>query len=354
MNHSFSLPDSAINCGPLRDFFPAWLERRQGYSRIVVIADTNTRALCLPVFLQQTGLNAAGLALIEIPAGEAGKNLSTCEKVWGEMLAARLDRKALAINLGGGVAGDLGGFCAATFKRGIDFVQIPTTLLSMTDAAIGGKLGIDFQGIKNTIGVFRHPEAVFVDPVFLHTPPRRELLSGFAEVIKHALIGAPELWQQIEQLAELDTASCQTFLPASIGVKVHVVTEDPLEKGLRALLNFGHTIGHALESYWLDTPDPLTHGEAVATGMICESWLAWGQHPHTEKISRLIGRFFPHRTIPESAFPLLWQMMQQDKKNAAGAVRIAVPDPAQSFRLHTIKPSREAVEQSLRYYNEGG
>lgn len=350
MSPAFQLHDSAIFCAPLRDGFPDWLGR-QRYSRIAVVADSNTRALCLPVLLEQTGLPAADLYIVEIPAGETHKTLSTCEKVWSGMLAAQLDRKALVINLGGGVVGDLGGFCAATFKRGIDFVQAPTTLLSMTDAAIGGKTGIDFQGIKNTIGVFQQPKAVFADPVFLQTLPRRELLSGFAEVIKHALIGAPELLEQIERTEQLSVADCQAYLPASIGVKVRVVAEDPLEKGLRALLNFGHTIGHALESYWLDSTDPLTHGEAVAAGMICETWLASGDRAYTQKVCGLIGRFFPHRIIPETAFPRLWQMMQQDKKNAAGAVRIAVPNPDQPFDLHLVEPTREAVEQSFRMYN---
>nr|MBP6827013.1 3-dehydroquinate synthase [Saprospiraceae bacterium] len=293
MPQTFGLHDYSVHLGDLRETFPSWLRGRD-YSQVWILTDENTRRHCLPLFAEKTGLPADS-GIIEIPAGEQYKNLSTCERVWQSMLDARLDRRALLVNLGGGVIGDLGGFCAATWKRGIDFVQAPTTLLSMTDAAIGGKLGIDFQSIKNTIGVFKNPGAVFVDPVFLQTLPERELRSGFAEVIKHALIGDPVLWRRIQsdgvtsshpvtemvqseavtsshpvtEMAQseavtsshrLTTNKWFDVLQASISVKVRVVQEDPFEKGLRAILNFGHTIGHALESYYLETPEPLTHG----------------------------------------------------------------------------------------------
>lgn len=331
MQTVFSLPDYSVCCGNLREYFPGWLRERR-YSKILILADSNTRRLCLPVLHAQTGL-PADTPVVEIPAGEAFKTLATCEGVWQQLLEHRLDRQALIINLGGGVVGDLGGFCAATFKRGVDFIQVPTTLLSMTDAAIGGKLGIDFQGIKNAVGVFHYPAAVFVDPAFLSTLPERELRSGFAEVIKHALIGDPQLWQKIGRLNALSPAACAELLPASIAVKVRIVSEDPLEKGLRALLNFGHTIGHALESYWLDSPDPLTHGEAVAMGMILETRHAWGDQPLTHEIETVIRRFFPARPIPDGAQADLWQLMQHDKKNAAGVVRMALPVPGQPFQL---------------------
>ncbi|MCK6694924.1 MAG: 3-dehydroquinate synthase, partial [Thermoanaerobaculia bacterium] len=273
MQHTFQLTDYPVFLAPLEETLPAWL-RKHDYSQIFMVTDENVRQYCLSVFLQKAGLPAS-VPLVVIPAGEWHKNLSAGEQIWQAMFNARLDRKALVINLGGGVIGDMGGFCAATFKRGVDFIQVPTTLLAMTDAAIGGKLGVDFQGIKNAVGVFRNPAAVFADPLFLQTLPPRELRSGFAEVIKHALIGDPVLWEKIRNIPAgrlgAGNADWSDLLHASIAVKVRVVTEDPLEKGIRALLNFGHTIGHAIESYFLNTDDPLTHGEAVAIGMVCET-----------------------------------------------------------------------------------
>ena len=323
---------------------PGWLKQRD-YSRIFIVTDNNIRGHCLPVFFQKSGLSPA-TPLVQASAGERYKTLSTCEIIWQAMFDARLDRKTLVVNLGGGVIGDMGGFCASTFKRGVDFIQIPTTLLAMTDAAIGGKLGIDFQGIKNAVGVFRNPAAVFVDPVFLKTLPSRELHSGFAEVIKHALIGDPGLWGKIRAIpaGQLTTGEMDwlELLRASIAVKVRVVAEDPLEKGLRALLNFGHTIGHAIESYFLDTSDPLTHGEAVAIGMICEAPMA--------ELSDIILLHFPHQPIPEDAFPALWELMLHDKKNASGTVRIAVPD-TEPFSMRLLELTQDEMGQRLRYYN---
>ena len=348
--YTFHPGDYGGYAGDLRESFPAWL-RGRSCSQVWILADENTRRHCLPLFALKTGL-PADTNIIEIPAGESHKNLDTCAQIWRAMLDARLDRNALVVNLGGGVTGDIGGFCAATWKRGVDFVQVPTTLLSMTDAAIGGKLGIDFQGVKNTIGVFKNPAAVFVDPVFLQTLPERELRSGLAEVIKHALIGDPALWRRIQSDGVTWSHPVThdywiDALRASIAVKVRVVQEDPFEKGLRAILNFGHTVGHALESYYLDTADPLTHGEAVAIGMICETALSGEK---TQEIASVIMRHFPHRPVPAAAFPALWDLMQQDKKNALGKVRMALPGP-EPFTMRVLEPEREAVERSLEYYN---
>ena len=201
MKPTFQLPNYPIWVGPLAQTFPAWFESA-GYTQVFLIADAETRKHCLPIFLQETGLSP-DVPGTTIPAGEHFKNMHTCAHIWQDMLAAGLDRKALVINLGGGVVGDMGGFCAATYKRGVDFVQIPTTLLSMTDASVGGKLGIDFNGIKNAIGLFGDPVAVFSDPIFFNTLSERELRSGFAEVIKHAIIGDAELWDHLQQLADL-------------------------------------------------------------------------------------------------------------------------------------------------------
>ena len=266
------------------------------------------------------------------------------------MLTAKLDRKALVVNLGGGVIGDMGGFCAATWKRGVDFMQVPTTLLAMTDAAIGGKTGIDFQGIKNTIGVFQQPVAVFVDPVFLQTLPERELRSGYAEVIKHALIGGSELTDSLTSSETISSLNWLDILQKSIAVKVRVVQEDPLEKGLRMLLNFGHSIGHALESWFLETEEPLTHGEAIYIGMVCEAFLV-GNERFQKAVLKLGQHVFPHRKIDTGIFPAIWELMQQDKKNSSGTVRMAVPDEM-PFSMKIIEPTQADVKRSLVFYND--
>ena len=350
LSHTFPLADYAVYLGPLSETLPAWLQERS-YSSIFVITDENTHEYCLP-YLHDLLSSVAGNVVL--PPGEIFKTLATCSQVWQAMLDAHLDRKALVVNLGGGVIGDLGGFCAATWKRGVDFIQIPTTLLSMTDAAIGGKLGIDFQGLKNVVGVFQNPAAVFVDPVFLRTLPERELLSGFAEVIKHAFIGDVGLWRNIEAMPNLEDAPWLAILRASIAVKVQVVSADPHEKGLRMLLNYGHTIGHAVESYFLKTPFPRTHGEAIALGMIAESWLARTAIPSGHNLLAqtitLIAASFAHDPIPEAAFAEIWTTMQQDKKNIAGAVRIAVPGE-EPYSMQVLETNADAVAESLRFYN---
>ncbi len=350
MRHTFSPPGYPVLLGHLAETFPEWLAQ-QRYSQIFLLTDENTDRHCKADFLAKTGLPADTPGWC-IPPGELHKTLATCETIWSAMFAARLDRNALVINLGGGVLGDMGGFCAATYKRGVDFIQVPTTLLAMTDAAIGGKLGVDFQGLKNAVGVFQNPAAVFVDPDFLHTLPYRELRSGFAEVIKHALIGAPALWQTIQELTDLSEADWFAVLRDSIAVKVQVVTEDPLEKGLRAVLNLGHTIGHAVESYYLESSDPLTHGEAIAMGMISESHLAYGPGARLDETVATIQRFFLHTPVPESAFDALWTLMQNDKKNTDGGVRIGVPGES-AFTLLNRVITREEMEAGVVFYNKG-
>ncbi|MDO8367975.1 MAG: 3-dehydroquinate synthase [Saprospiraceae bacterium] len=348
MSPTFLLHHCPIYLGPLAESIPSWL-KNQDYSQVFVLCDENTRQNCLPYFLEKTGLPYK-VQWTEIKSGEGEKTLATCEKIWQSMLDAKLDRRVLVVNLGGGVIGDMGGFCAATWKRGVDFVQVPTTLLSMTDAAIGGKTGIDFHGIKNIIGVFQQPAAVFVDPVFLQTLPQRELRSGFAEVIKHALIGDPNLSDRLLSMETIRSANWTDILQKSIAVKVRVVQEDPLEKGLRMLLNFGHTIGHALESWFLETDEPLTHGVAIYIGMICEAGFLMGKRDLRAEVVALGQNVFPHLKIDPNIFPAIWERMQQDKKNSSGTVRMAVPDEM-PFSLKIIEPDQLAVERSLTFYN---
>ena len=233
----------------------------------------------------------------------------------------------------------------------------------MTDASVGGKLGIDFQGIKNTIGVFQDPAAVFVDPDFLKTLPERELRSGMAEVVKHALIGSPLLLVQLSDTRMLSESLdaperyqpwWHRLLSDSIAVKARIVADDPHEQGLRMLLNYGHTVGHAIESYFLKTPFPLTHGEAIAIGMICESWLARtvvpDGHNHLARVIGTVSEVFLHHPVPESAYEEIWAAMQQDKKNTTDAVRCAVPT-GESFGMEILEVTETALTESLNFYN---
>ena len=241
------------------------------YSHIAILVDEFTNKYCLPII---EDLLPSNFTKILIKSGEHHKNLATCERVWDRMTNANMDRHSLLVNLGGGVIGDLGGFCASTYKRGIDFIQIPTTLLAQVDASVGGKLGIDFHGLKNHIGVFQLPKAVLIDPKFIDTLSIQQKKSGFAEIIKHCLIRDEQEWNVIRQQSfeELDLSK---LIAHSVAIKEAVVLEDPKEAGLRKILNFGHTLGHAIETYLLDKGKrKILHGEAIAIGMIVEAFIS--------------------------------------------------------------------------------
>lgn len=311
---------------------PWW--KRQRYSSAFLIADENTARECHPVLEAAMGFSIP--LGVTLPAGEQHKTLESCSHIWEAMQHARLDRKALVVLLGGGVVGDMGGFCAATYMRGLDYIQIPTTLMAMTDSSIGGKLGIDFLGVKNNIGVFGRAKGIFPDPVFLKTLPERELRSGFAEVAKHAIIGDPGLWQLLQQVNSCTEMDWNLVLPRSMAVKQHIVHLDPKEKNLRKLLNFGHTLGHALESHFLRTDTPMLHGEAVAWGMVWEAQLAWGTGERALQIRQFVEKHFP----PLPYAPSREQMdpfLRHDKKNGGNQVWAAIPgDEPFSLRLLPI------------------
>ncbi|RZL11258.1 MAG: 3-dehydroquinate synthase [Pedobacter sp.] len=244
-----------------------------GYSKVFVLTDEHTSVHCLPVF-QQLLDDFTGFDLIETSAGEENKSIDFCIGIWKTLLDFGADRKCLLINLGGGVITDMGGFIAATYKRGVDFVNIPTSLLAQVDASVGGKTGIDVDNAKNMVGTFSIPIAVFIEDVFLKTLPEKEMRSGSAEVLKHGLIADAAYFKELNDTGLHAITAAQVY--RSVEIKNTVVTEDPLEKGLRKILNFGHTIGHALESYSLSNDKtPLTHGDAIAIGMICESYLSF-------------------------------------------------------------------------------
>ncbi|MEO0733349.1 MAG: 3-dehydroquinate synthase family protein, partial [Bacteroidota bacterium] len=225
-----------IEIGPLTHEQFHWLKAKR-YAGWVVFTDENTREHCLPIL--QPFLDHENIVYVSVPPGETNKHLGTCRQMWEEMFAGGVGRRWCAICLGGGVLEDMAGFAASTFKRGIDFLQIPTTLLSQVDSSVGGKLGIDFYDVKNSIGVFANPIAVWIDPAFLQTLPAREVCSGFGEIAKHALIADRSQWETMKTQTDLAAFDWQRIIPASVAIKRDVVLEDPFEKGLRKTLNFG-------------------------------------------------------------------------------------------------------------------
>lgn len=291
--------------------------RRSAGAAVVALTDTNTRQLCLPVFQNLIAAHAHDLHHITIPAGEANKNLGQLSSIWQGLTLAGAGRDALLICLGGGMVTDIGGFAASTYKRGIDVVHIPTTLLAMVDAAIGGKTGIDFEHYKNHVGTFYSPEKVLIFSNFLNTLPNRQVKAGFAEVVKYALISGQPLpvfphSSQSEQWLDIIRASANS--------KMEIVEKDPTEKGLRKVLNFGHTVGHALESYALAQGFDLLHGEAVAAGMLSEIWLSLqitqpARNILTNYIALYSQLFDKLPFGPESIDDLVLRM-RHDKKNS--------------------------------------
>ncbi len=315
-------------------------------SRLAILSDENTKKHCLPKLLKV--LPEQDIILFDMPAGEKAKNLENCKLLWRQMLDAQLDRHALLIVLGGGVPGDLGGFCAATYMRGIPFVFLPTSLLAQTDASIGGKLGIDFEQTKNIIGLFRQPDLVFIWPGFLQTLPHRQKMSGWAEVVKHALIGRPDLWKQIRATQPADLSRAREWLIPSIEVKCQIVEKDPHEGGLRKMLNFGHTIGHALESLRLGTSEELLHGEAIAIGMACEAELSHqlGLLPKKqwEDIRDYLSQHYALQGIQKTERERFVRYLLRDKKNRSGKVRLALIGPIGQGQFDLELPVEQLVE----------
>ena len=235
-----------------------YLKNKSLFSKIFVLVDTNTSEHCLPSFLQNVG-NLKDYELIEIEPGEENKNILTVTSLWNSLTELGADRKSLLINLGGGVLTDMGGFVASTFKRGMKFINVPTTLLSMVDASTGGKTGIDLGNLKNQIGLFSLPEMVIVSSQFLSTLEARQMRSGLAEMIKHGLIANEAHWQRLNNLDNLDLSNLDELIRQSVSVKIKVVNEDPTEQGLRKILNYGHTVGHAVETFYMNSESMLYH-----------------------------------------------------------------------------------------------
>ncbi len=308
------------------------------YSSLFILVDAHTKNKCLPIFLAKISPKFHFKTIV-IPAGEDFKNLQTCEVVWKQLTELKADRNSILINIGGGMITDLGGFVAATFKRGIRFINISTSLLGMVDASVGGKTGVDFNTLKNQIGLFANPELVLIDKHYLNTLPQRELISGMAEIIKYGLSYDGNLWKTIKALPEITNQHIATLIFRSIEIKNEVVTKDPKEQNLRKILNFGHTIGHAIETYFLqDNLKPtLTHGEAIAVGMICETYLSYKLFAFPEKELRFLKKYildlFGKISFTKNDFESILDVMQHDKKNTNGNIRFVL---LQSIANHKL------------------
>lgn len=328
----------------IRSFLPG-----KEYSSLVVLSDVNTHRACYPFIKEELPPHH----VITLEAGEEHKNLESCQLVWKQLTQLGLDRHALLLVLGGGVLGDLGGFCAATYKRGIDFVLMPTTLLAQVDASVGGKLGIDFLDFKNHIGVFCDPAATLISPAFLTTLPARELRSGFAEIIKHCLISDKSMWETINSKS-IDKQDFSQLIDHSVKFKQRVIEQDPREKGLRKILNFGHTVGHAVESYFLTSGNRVYHGEAIAIGMIAESHIAHKKGLLTAaelaEITGYIKSTYPEVKLPTDHKTLL-ALMAQDKKNKGNKILMALTDGIGQARWD-VEASEEEIRDSLGYYQQ--
>lgn len=286
------------------------------YSKIAILLDENIKRDCLDKLPK-----IENSLIIEIPSGEENKNISTCIVIWEKLTQNQFDRNSLLINLGGGVIGDIGGFCASTYKRGIDFIQIPTTLLAMVDASVGGKVGLDFKDLKNQIGVFNNPKSVLINPEFLQTLPENELKSGFSEVVKHALIADKDLWNKINSVP-FENLVMEEIIATSVEIKNNIVLSDPLEKDERKKLNFGHTYGHAIESYYLEKGTPILHGEAVFIGMILEVELSSVSEEIKQEIKNFILSNFSLPFTPKKSDIL--SNLANDKKNKEGKINFSL------------------------------
>jgi 3-dehydroquinate synthase len=338
----------SVIISPIAESLSAFLNENP-YTNIQVLVDENTFRYCYPVIKPILPKHN----LVKIKSGEQQKNLGTCQTIWEGMTNHELDRHALMINLGGGVIGDMGGFCAATYKRGIDFIQIPTTLLSQVDASVGGKLGIDFQGLKNHIGVFQIPKMVLIDAEFLNTLSFAEKRSGFAEIIKHCLIMDADKWDIIRK-KDFEEQDFNDLIAHSVAIKQQVVEADPTEKGLRKILNFGHTLGHAIETYFLGKPKlHLLHGEAIAAGMICEAFISYQRNMIDQKtlanIEEFIYSVYGKATIMDSDMDEIIALTAQDKKNKGKEIRFSLLEGAGKCTFD-IPVSKAEMKKALEYY----
>ena len=325
------------------------------HDRIFILADETTAQCCLPLVEGFSELRDA--QRIIIGATDVHKDLQSLSYVWQQLGQGGATRHTLLINIGGGMVTDLGGFAASTFKRGINYINIPTTLLAMVDASVGGKTGINFGGLKNEIGVFNNASTVILDTQFLKTLDRENILSGYAEMLKHGLISNTEMWAELLNfdVEQPDLALLGEMVGRSVAVKERIVTEDPTEQGIRKALNLGHTVGHAFESFALQRK-PVLHGYAVAWGLICELYLSAIKTGFpTDKMHqtvRFIQEHYGKFSITCDDYPTLLELMTHDKKNVSGIINFTLLGGIGDIRINQTA-TKEEICEALDFYREG-
>ena len=322
---------------------------------IFILTDKTTHQLCLPVIKDYNFLQ--GAEGITIEAGDTNKTLDSVVHVWSELQRLGATRHSLLINLGGGMVTDLGAFAASTFKRGISIINIPTTLLSMVDASVGGKTGFNFGGLKNEIGVFRNADCVILDTVFLKTMDEENILSGYAEMLKHGLISTEDHWAELMNfdIEHPNLKELGELVAKSVQVKERIVTEDPTEKGIRKALNLGHTVGHAFESLALKRK-PVLHGYAVAWGLVCELYLSVAKTgfpvDKMRQMTRFIFEHYGRMSITCDDYPALLELMTHDKKNTGSDINFTLLGGIGDIRINQTA-TKEEIEEALDFYREG-
>ncbi|WP_281543174.1 3-dehydroquinate synthase [Maribacter aestuarii] len=324
------------------------------YSKIFILVDENTHDHCLPSFMGRINGDYP-FEIIEIESGEVNKTIETCTGVWEALSELGADRKSILINLGGGVLTDLGGFVASTFKRGITFVNVPTTLLSMVDASVGGKTGVDLGSLKNQIGVINQPKMVLIIPDFLETLEERQVKSGFAEMLKHGLIKDRKYWDELKTVSIL--SQMKEHILQSVKIKNEVVLEDPTEQGLRKILNYGHTLGHAIESYFLESKEKATllHGEAIAIGMITEGYLSHKliglPLSELDEIKNVFLKHYNKVVFSKDDITQILALLKYDKKNSHGSVNFVLLNNIGETSIDLEIPP-EMFPEAFAYYME--
>ncbi|MDC3260563.1 3-dehydroquinate synthase [Winogradskyella sp.] len=330
--------------------------KQRNPSKIFILVDTNTHDLCLPQFMANLESGEISTEVMEIPEGEDHKTIDICMGVWEAMSQYNADRQSLLINLGGGVVTDLGGFVASTYMRGIDYINVPTSLLAMVDASVGGKTGVDLGALKNQVGVISEGAMVLIDVSFLGTLPQNQMISGFAEMLKHGLITDKKYWTTLTNLQDLDISDLDQLIYDSVIIKNNVVAKDPTEKGLRKTLNFGHTLGHAIESYFLenDSKTTLLHGEAIAIGMILEAYLSTKMcglsSDDLSEISDSILKTFSKIQFQEKDYEFILELMKHDKKNSHGVIKFVLLEAIGKSKIDK-EVSNDIILEAFKYYN---
>ena len=325
------------------------------YSKVFILVDSNTNKYCLDLFLEKH-LSGIDFKIVKIKEGEENKNTKNLYSAWTKISKLGGDRNSLLINLGGGLVLDLGGFVASTYNRGIDFINVPTTLLSMVDASIGGKVGINIGRLKNQVGVFNYPKLILIDTSFLETLPKREINSGFAEMLKHGLIFEKNYYKTLSELKNIDSKLSTELIYNSIKIKNEVVNRDPKEKDFRKILNFGHTLGHAIESHFLGKKKAknLLHGEAISIGMILESYISYKilklPYEQCKNIKQTINNNFKKVKINKEDLKSIVRLIKFDKKNRGEKVLFVLLYEIGKIKIDIEVPKKIVIE-SFEFYN---